>query len=284
MIGALTPRSRLASNMTTAVVFRLIEQEHPTLLIDEADTFLNGKGDLRGILNSGHTPAGAFVWRCDGPEHQPRSYSTWCPMVIAGIGTVWPALQTRSIEIKMRRRRADESIDPLTPGVLADLQWLNQQATQWALENVGVLQAATPEVPEGLINRSRDNWVPLLAVADHAGGDWPERARSAALLLCGGTEEQSKAVQLLAGVRRVLETRDSTRICSDDLCRALRDQDDAPWADHPGSQLLTARRLAAELKPFGIAPRMFRHGNRTLRGYGWEQFEDAFARYLPAVV
>ena len=104
MIGALTPRSRLASNMTTAVVFRLIEQEHPTLLIDEADTFLNGKGDLRGILNSGHTPAGAFVWRCDGPEHQPRSYSTWCPMVIAGIGTVWPALQTRSIEIKMRRR------------------------------------------------------------------------------------------------------------------------------------------------------------------------------------
>src|SRR5271154_5072059 len=48
MIGALTPRSRPSSNMTTAVVFRLIEQERPTLLVDEADTFLNGKGDLRG--------------------------------------------------------------------------------------------------------------------------------------------------------------------------------------------------------------------------------------------
>src|ERR1700675_3226412 len=39
MIRSLTPRARLASNMTAPVVFRLIEQEHPTLLIDEADTF-----------------------------------------------------------------------------------------------------------------------------------------------------------------------------------------------------------------------------------------------------
>lgn len=49
MLRNLTPRARHVSNMTAPIVFRLIEQEHPTLLIDEADTFLSGKNDLRGI-------------------------------------------------------------------------------------------------------------------------------------------------------------------------------------------------------------------------------------------
>ncbi len=281
MIGSLTPRARLASNITGPVVFRLIEQEHPTLLIDEADTFLGGKSDLGGILNSGHTPAAAFVWRCDGPEHKPRPFSTWTPLVIAGIGAVSPALHTRSIEIRMRRRRADEDIQPLSSAALADLDRLNQVASLWAIENLGALAAATPVMPGGLINRARDNWNPLVAIADLAGGDWPDLARSAAAIMSGDAEEQSKGVKLLGGIRRVLEAKGDSRISSESLCRALSDLEDAPWADHVGGPVLTTRRLAAELKPFGISPRVFREGNRTPRGYNSDQFEDAFARYLP---
>jgi len=48
-----------------------------------------------------------------------------------------------------------------------------------------------------------------------------------------------------------------------------------------GEDGLTTRKLASELKPFGIAPRVFREGNRTPRGYALDQFEDAFAKYLP---
>jgi putative DNA primase/helicase len=281
MLGKLTPRARLASNVTGPVVFRLIEQEHPTLLIDEADTFLGGKSDLGGILNSGHTPAAAFVWRCDGPEHKPRPYSTWTPLVIAGIGTVSPALHTRSIEIKMRRRRPDEHIEPISSSALADLDRLNQMASQWAVENIGTLAAAAPAMPVGLINRARDNWCPLLAIADLAGDRWPDLARNAAVTLSGGAEEQSQGVTLLGGIRRVLEAKGASRISSESLCRALGDLEDAPWADHAGGVVLTTRRLAAELKPFGISPRVFRAGPLTPRGYAWDQFEDAFARYLP---
>ncbi|MCB7130080.1 MAG: hypothetical protein J3T61_11150, partial [Candidatus Brocadiales bacterium] len=50
-----------ASNWTTATVFRSIERDRPTLLIDEADTFLSDAEGLRGILNSGHTPGMAYV-------------------------------------------------------------------------------------------------------------------------------------------------------------------------------------------------------------------------------
>jgi hypothetical protein len=281
MIGSLTPRARVASNLTPAVVFRLIENERPTLLIDEADTFLAGKSDLRGILNSGHTPAAAYVWRCHGPQHAPRPYSTWAPLVIAGIGAVSPALHTRSIEIRMRRRRVEEDIQPLSSVALADLDRLNQMASLWATENVAPLAAAAPAMLATLINRARDNWHPLLAIADLAGGSWPDLARSAAATLSGGAEEQSKGVKLLAGIRRVFEAKGGTRLSSDSLCRALSDLEDATWADEVDGRMLTTRRLAAGLKPFGITPRVFREGNRTPRGYHWDQFEDAFARYLP---
>jgi hypothetical protein len=79
----------------------------------------------------------------------------------------------------------------------------------------------------------------------------------------------------------VLEVKGGSRISSESLCRALCDSEDASWADNAGGVALTTRRLAAELKPFGITPRVFRDGKRTPRGYFWDQFEDAFARYLP---
>lgn len=44
-----------ASNITSAALFRSIEKWGPTLLVDEADTFLKDKEELRGVINAGHT-------------------------------------------------------------------------------------------------------------------------------------------------------------------------------------------------------------------------------------
>src|SRR5262249_27003391 len=49
----LVRRSLPTSNVTPAVVYRVIARNQPTLLIDEADTFLDARSELRGILNSG---------------------------------------------------------------------------------------------------------------------------------------------------------------------------------------------------------------------------------------
>src|SRR6266404_117649 len=40
-----------------------VEEERPTLLIDEADTWLQGNDQLRGILNSGYSRKTAYVVR-----------------------------------------------------------------------------------------------------------------------------------------------------------------------------------------------------------------------------
>ena len=71
VLGALVPRRLFASNVTPAVLFRTIEKYRPTLLIDEADTFIRENDELRGVLNSGHTRTTAVVIRAVG--RRPRS-------------------------------------------------------------------------------------------------------------------------------------------------------------------------------------------------------------------
>jgi len=281
ILGALVPRALPTSNITPAVIFRVIEQRHPTLLIDEADTFLHSSEDMRGILNSGHTRATATVWRCDGDQREPTGFSTWTPVVIAKIGKLPPTLESRSIEIAMRRRRPDESIEPVRPDDTAALRDLGSKAARWAADNLEVLRGSEPDVPNGLYNRARDNWRPFLAIADVADGHWPETARKAAVELSGSAEDPSIGVQLLHDIREIFRTE---RLSSEELCEQLRELEDRPWADGGDGRGITQRRLAQLLKPFGIAPKSVRLGRgSTPKGYMAAQFEDAFARYLPPI-
>ena len=62
-LSSLVCREMPASNITAAALFRAVEKWHPTLLVDEADTFLAKSDELRGIINCGHTRRSAFVIR-----------------------------------------------------------------------------------------------------------------------------------------------------------------------------------------------------------------------------
>src|SRR5882757_8247305 len=59
----LVHRPIVAANISSPAFFRLIAETRPTLLIDEADTLLQGNDELRGILNSGYTRKTAYVVR-----------------------------------------------------------------------------------------------------------------------------------------------------------------------------------------------------------------------------
>jgi Protein of unknown function (DUF3631) len=276
ILRALVPRALSTSNITPAVIFRVIAKRHPTLLIDEADTFMQGD-DMRGILNSGHTRATAQVWRCEGESRDPKGFSTWAPVAIAKIGTLPETLESRSILIPMRRRRPDEQTKPI--GAEDRQAWarLGSMAARWSADNAEALAAAMPELPSGLFNRTRDNWRPLVAIADAAGGHWPDRACRVAVMLSGSAEDPSLGVQLLSDIREIFG---AERLSSEELCEKLRELEDRPWAD--GASAINQRELAKLLKPFGITPksvRLSRH--HTPKGYTMAQFEDAFARYLP---
>ena len=94
-------------------------------------------------------------------------------------------------------------------------------------------------MPEALHDRACDNWRPLLAIADHAGGDWPQKARAAAQTLStqgAEQDEQSPAVMLLADVKHIFDDKekkggkDADRVSSTKLVDTLVDLPDRPWA------------------------------------------------------
>jgi len=100
------PRALLSSNISPASLFRIVEKYSPTLLVDEADSFLRDKEELRGILNSGHTRDAAYVVRTVGDENEPRRFSTWAAKAVALIGHLPDTLADRSLVVPMRRRAA----------------------------------------------------------------------------------------------------------------------------------------------------------------------------------
>ena len=282
VLSKLVPRPLPAANITPAAVYRAIEACAPTLLLDEADTFLGDNNELRGVLNSGHTRATAFIIRSVGDDHEPRRFATWCPMAIAAIGRLPATLMDRSIIIEMRRRRTEEKVQRLRIDRTPDLDELASKAARWTTDHLEVLSNADPDVPAALNDRAADNWRPLLAIADAAGGEWPVIARKAALALAGEQEDDSIGVLLLQDIRVIFDDRSADRLPSNDLAHALAALQDRPWSEWRKGKPLTANALSRLLKPFSIVPGSIRVGmgsKDTPKGYKREQFEDAWSRY-----
>jgi putative DNA primase/helicase len=281
-ISYLVMRPLLASNISPAALFRVIEATKPTMLIDEADTFAANSDDLRCIVNSGHTRSAAYVVRTVGEDFTPRKFSTWSAMAIAAIGKLPATIEDRSISINLRRRRPEERIERLGPERIADLQQMARRAASWAADCMIELASADPQIPDALHDRAADNWRPLLAIADVAGGDWPARARSAALELSNDTSDQdSVGTLLLHDIRSAFESKSVDRISGDELTTYLVNLDDRPWPEFKSGRPLTKATLARQLSRYKILSGTIRlPDGRTLRGYYLSSFTDAFARYL----
>ena len=282
VLEQLVSKALMASNVSAAAVFRCIDKFQPSLLVDEADTFLAGKDELRGVLNSGHR-RGGMVLRVSGDDLEPRAFRTFAPVAIALIGKLRTTLADRSIEIEMRRKKPDEKVESLRLDRLGHFEELRRCCARWAQDHLEELREADPEVPPELHDRAADNWRPLLAIADAVGGSWPERARRVAATLSGteASEDGSAGTMLLADIRDTFSARETDVMESKAMLTALLAREDRPWGEWRRGQPLTAIGVAKLLKNFSIKPRKIRIGTETIRGYRLEWFRDAFSRYLP---
>lgn len=287
VLMALVPRPLPTANTTTAAIFRTIEAFKPTLLMDEADTFLLRNDEMRGILNSGHRRSTAFVTRLVGDDHEPRSFSTWCATAIALIGNLPSTLEDRSIPIKLRRRLPSETVKSFRVGRAPELGVLARKVNRWADDHVEALRQADPAMPEGLYNRQADNWAPLLAIADEIGGEWPGRVRRIALAfnIENNGEEQSTGLRLLSDIRDIFYENGGDRVSSAMLIGILRDLGEGPWAARINGREFTHHVMSRLLRRFGIRPqniKVFGNGKeQVLKGYYLKQFKEAWDRYLP---
>lgn len=282
VLERLVNRPLAASNIRAAALFRTIEVAQPTFLLDEADAYVPRDEDLRSVIDSGHHRRGSAI-RCVGDDNQPTPFSTFCPMVLAGIGRLPGTIEDRSIKIGMRRSRRDEHVTSLRCDRSGNLDELARRTARWAKDNLEALADADPQMPVGIYNRPADNWRPLISVADLAGSNWPERARKAAVSLWSEDGENSDSARvLLLGDLRDLFSREATGVLSSrDILSALHDDETRPWSEWKNGRPITAVQVSALLREFKIKPKTVRRGSETDKGYKLEWFEDAFERYLP---
>ena len=234
VIGALAHRSLTASNISPSVLFRAVELWQPSLLIDEADTFINSSEELRGVINSGHTRSGAFVLRTEGDsgDRKPVKFSTWSPMAIAMIKTPPDTIRDRSIMISLRRKLPGETVERTPFDIKEQSIELRQKCKRWADDNAGNLRAAKPDIPLVGNDRAMDNWLPLLALADIVGGDWAQLARAAMFNIEQiDDSDESIGVMLLNDIQVVFKRRNIDRIYSEDLVNDLIKMEERPWCE-----------------------------------------------------
>lgn len=285
LLSTLAPRPVLVDNISQAALYRYIELEQPTLLIDEADTFLVGKTELIGILNSGYKPEGHVI-RQGGVNYQdPIKFSTWSAKAIFGIGDMPDTLYSRCICIPMKRKRPSEKVQRLNSYLRqhADgLVNLKRRILRFCLDNREQIGNVVPDLPGELDDRQQDNWEPLLQIAHVSGSDWESLAKQAAISLSPKNlhDETNLAEMLLADIEQIFRAKGVDRIKSNELVRELTFDATKPWMDLRKGRPMIEIDLARLLKRYGIGPIDIRFDGRIYKGYYRSDFEDAFSRYL----
>ena len=283
LLGALCHAPVKVDSITPAALFRTVDAKRRlTLLVDEADSYLPGNDELRGMLNSGFEATGRVI-RTALQTLMPIEFQTFCPVAIAAIGKLPGTVADRSIAVKLRRKMANEEICKVRRrrdaiGVLA------QQILQWSAD-VDLADYCDPDIPESLNDRQADIAVPLLAIADEAGGEWPGKVRQALVSLFNAAEQtedtDGQGAMLLADIRDIYAAAAGYRLSSSQICQRLTEKEGRPWADYSNGRPITPNQLAKLLAPFGIKPANIRLGEGVVKGYSKDDFGDAWQRYTP---
>ncbi|MEU4225988.1 DUF3631 domain-containing protein [Nonomuraea sp. NPDC026600] len=272
-------------NSSSAAVYRSITDDPPTMLVDEADTIFgpkaDGNEDLRGLLNAGHQ-RNRPAKRYDANTGRVESIPTFAMAALAGIGAMPDTIEDRAVVIRMRRRAPGETVSPYRHR--RDRPALRQLAADlrtWLRADLATLEQAEPEMP--VEDRAADTWEPLIAVADHAAGHWPDRGRTAVLTLTADADangQTSGRIRLLTDCRTAFRTDPALPTAA--LIERLKADPEAPWADY-GPTGLTAMKLGVILREYDIRSANIRFTDGTqAKGYQRADFLDAWARYCPA--
>lgn len=284
----LVPLPVEAVNVTPAYLFRKVGHEdgRPTILFDEIDTVFGPKAkdneEIRGLLNAGHRK-GAVAGRCvvRGKIVETEEIPAYCAVAMAGLGGLPDTILSRSVVIRMRRRASGERVEPYRRRIEAPAgHAIRERLAAWADTVRDRVAEAWPEMPAGIEDRDSDVWEALLAVADAAGGDWPARARVAAVALVADSKEStpSLGVRLLSDLRQVFGERDA--MSTEDILSALQGLEEAPWGELVAGKPLNARGLARRVGEYGVKSKNVRIGDATPKGYTREDLWDAWSRYL----
>jgi hypothetical protein len=267
----------VTTKVTDSVLARMVETFGPrTTAFDQLDNAFDLKVSgipqmVDRLISGADRGSKALINVQHGKDWEPTEFDLFFPTAMAMIGDTLPsaALQTRCIVIRMF---------PTTTEQDKALQRARKDAGREIAVKKGLptLIAAReaeyptwkPIFPPGFINRARDKWRPLLAMAEAAGMKWARRGQLAAMALQDWDDEPEALPShiVLAKVVEVTRGWQQPFIASAKLDQLLHE---------------TSKRRSGFLKRVGLRPERFRlDGGEQHRGYRIEAIRQAAERHL----
>jgi putative DNA primase/helicase len=287
VLQRLTPNAVAAAELTGPNLYRIVDQMHPTLITDDAHRLLERRRELAHIINVSWTRNTARIPRQERVNGQwvTHWFDAFCPKIIAGINVRMPQdTASRTIRITMLPKLPHEKVKDFRYEDDEEFQTLRRKFMRWADDNAAKLKDVAPKMPEGFINRQRDNWKLLLATAELAGGNWPESARRAAKKLASEHRNPNENMSMLAtfhGLFKAHGKDNDWMLSSAQVQEWLAADRDSEWADyHNRGRAITQREISILLDPYGIHPDVIHPKGKSARGYKVEWFETAWRHYL----
>jgi len=279
LLGLLCRNAEQVLDPTGPAMLKAINQRRAVLLVDEGDQLLgNGTAakSVRTILNGGYRK-GASVLRCSGDGN------TFAPAGVAGLAssimgnpTLEPMRQ-RCVIIVCERPPAGVKPDKYRAQFHAGLGALAGDALgAWVQSKIVDIVTVWPEMPSHLDGRQEDVWTDLFAIAQVAGGEWPERILQACMEFTTGTSADEAPLppraRLLADIRAVWPE-GADRMPAAALVGALSELPGAPWAG-----MWSPVAMLAEIPAMlGISPARIESGGHEVQGYWLAQLAPLWA-------
>ena len=109
VLARVTPRPFTAVELTGPSLYRRVDRDRPTMLIDEADDLFQRKPDLRHIINAGWTRGTKIPRTVQGVD---RDFDPFCPKAIALKGSNMPdTTASRNITLSLWPKLPDETVE-----------------------------------------------------------------------------------------------------------------------------------------------------------------------------
>jgi len=291
VLSWLAPMPLVVSRAIARHVLEAVAAERPTLLIDDNDGGTLYRRDMRAALAAGALCDGQFL-SARTKRNPSGRMPCFAPAAIATTMTLPEDLRLRSIVVPMGVAASAVRRGPALGAPPAEVFALRAElaafADQAAARLSAQLTAGADALPRHVAGPSRDNWAPLLSIAQVLGEDVAARAVVAAVTLAEADVTPTSNLALLADIRAVvpLGAGDAGGVSSAQVIDRLTGDVELPWATVVRGRRLDARALAERLRTFGVRPVTLRLAEDNFaRGYRNADLRAAFDQYLgePAV-
>lgn len=254
-----------ASSVTSAALYRVIEERNPTMLIDEVDTIYSGTKheDLRGTLNSGYRRGGYSV-RIRGGEV--TDFSTYCPKVLAGINNYLlpDTIADRCISVELQRKPTDVKVEPFYHSkAMVEVESILERSDNWAQKNALRLKASNPHPISDVSDRKWEIGEPLAQIASVLK-----------------VKSYRNILQDVLSRNIPRNTLNETEFLMRGLSELYSEHDKMFSSDIAEYMEITPALLAKRLQLFNIAPKRIRIGNKVTKGYDKNQLGSLLERSL----